>query len=107
MKTTLLLTFAALIFSACGGTASNKTSASNGPGTKDPTALSDAPGNAPAGNSGSGATGVPKDGTYVGRGKVTKLNAAAGSVELDHQEIPGLMPAMKMEFNVKDKSMLN
>jgi Cu/Ag efflux protein CusF len=29
-----------------------------------------------------------------------------GSVELDHEDIPGLMPAMIMEFYVKDKQML-
>ncbi|MGZ8847780.1 MAG: copper-binding protein, partial [Pyrinomonadaceae bacterium] len=28
-------------------------------------------------------------------------------VEIDHEEIKDLMPAMQMEFNVKDKSLLN
>jgi Cu/Ag efflux protein CusF len=45
-----------------------------------------------------------KDGTYTGRGKVTKLNHEIGSVEMDHEEIPDLMPAMRMEFYVTDKA---
>ena len=49
----------------------------------------------------------PKDGDYPGRGKVTKINMELGSVELDHEEIVGVMPPMIMEFYVKDKSLLN
>ena len=45
-----------------------------------------------------------KDGDYPGKGKVTKLSTM--SVELDHEDIPGLMPAMKMEFYVSDKALL-
>lgn len=44
--------------------------------------------------------------TFNGRGKVTKLNLELGTVELDHEEIKGSMPAMVMEFFVKDKSEL-
>lgn len=50
---------------------------------------------------------VPKDGTYNGHGKVTRVSNDLGSIEIDHDDIPGVMPAMKMEFYVKDKSMLN
>ncbi|MEQ1922406.1 MAG: copper-binding protein [Pyrinomonadaceae bacterium] len=50
---------------------------------------------------------TPKDGNYNGKGKVTKINTQLGSVELDHEEIAGLMPRMIMEFYVKDKAMLN
>ena len=49
---------------------------------------------------------VPKNGDYPGRGKVTKINNELGSVELDHEEIVGVMPKMTMEFFVTDKSML-
>lgn len=35
-------------------------------------------------------------------GKVTKINMELGSVELDHEEIKGIMPAMIMEFYVAD-----
>ena len=50
---------------------------------------------------------TPKDGNYNGKGKVTKINTQLGSVELDHEEIAGLMPQMIMEFYVKDKALLN
>ena len=40
-------------------------------------------------------------------GKITNLKPAVPSVEIDHEDIPGLMPAMEMEFHVKDKSLLN
>lgn len=43
---------------------------------------------------------------YSSTGVVTKINMDLGSVELNHQDIPGLMPAMIMEFYVKDKQML-
>ena len=39
-------------------------------------------------------------------GVVTKINLELGSVELDHDEIKGIMPAMQMEFYVSDKKML-
>ena len=52
------------------------------------------------------ASTQPKDGNYPGRGKVTKINMELGSVELDHEEIVGLMPAMIMEFYVSDKWLL-
>lgn len=43
---------------------------------------------------------------FNSKGIVTKINMELGSVELDHEDIPGLMPAMIMEFYVKDKQML-
>lgn len=48
----------------------------------------------------------PKIKTFNGVGVVTKINAELVSVELDHEEIKGLMPAMRMEFYVKEKSEL-
>ena len=48
----------------------------------------------------------PKNGDYPGHGKITKINNELGSVELDHEDIPDVMPAMKMEFFVTDKAML-
>lgn len=47
-----------------------------------------------------------EDGFYTGKGVVTKIDLQLGTVELDHEEITGLMPAMKMEFPVKEKAML-
>jgi Cu/Ag efflux protein CusF len=53
-------------------------------------------------------TGTPKDGDYPGKGVVTKINLQnQGSVELDHDEIKGVMAPMRMEFNVSDKKMLD
>ena len=50
---------------------------------------------------------VSKDGDYNAKGTVTKINMELGSVELDHEDIPGLMPPMRMEFYVSDKKMLD
>ena len=44
--------------------------------------------------------------TFDGKGVVTKINLELISVELDHEEIKGLMPKMKMEFYVKEKGEL-
>jgi len=44
--------------------------------------------------------------TFDGKGTVTKINLELVSVELDHEEIKGLMPKMQMEFYVKEKSQL-
>ena len=35
------------------------------------------------------------------------INRKEGWVEINHEEIKGLMPAMQMEFWVKDKSLLD
>ena len=44
--------------------------------------------------------------TAKGRGIVTKIDLKLVSVELNHEDIPGIMPAMIMEFYVKEKSEL-
>jgi Cu(I)/Ag(I) efflux system protein CusF len=44
--------------------------------------------------------------SYQGEGRVISVNAKRPSIEIDHEEIKGLMPAMTMEFYVKDKSLL-
>ncbi len=46
----------------------------------------------------------PKNGEYPGKGVITKLKPA--SVELKHDDIPGVMPPMQMEFNVRDAASL-
>jgi Cu/Ag efflux protein CusF len=43
---------------------------------------------------------------YPGIGVVTIINRKEGWVEINHEEIEGLMPAMQMEFWVKDRSLL-
>ncbi|HMS41271.1 MAG TPA: copper-binding protein [Pyrinomonadaceae bacterium] len=44
--------------------------------------------------------------TYKSKGVVTKINLEIVSVELNHEKIEDLMPAMTMEFYVKEKSEL-
>ena len=48
-----------------------------------------------------------KNGDYDGKGVVTKIDMKLGSVEMDHEEIPGIMPPMRMEFYVSEKKMLD
>jgi Cu/Ag efflux protein CusF len=43
---------------------------------------------------------------YPGTGIVTIVNRKEGWVEINHEEIKGLMPAMQMEWPVKNRSML-
>lgn len=58
-------------------------------------------------NSASTTATTIKDGNYEGKGKVTKIDMNIGSVEMDHEEIKDLMPAMRMEFYVTDKALLS
>lgn len=50
---------------------------------------------------------LPMNGDFPATGAITKINRELGSVELDHDDIPGLMPPMRMEFYVTDKKMLD
>jgi protein SCO1/2 len=43
---------------------------------------------------------------YHGTGRVTTTNPKFPSVEIDHDEIVGLMPAMRMEFFVNNEAMI-
>lgn len=58
-------------------------------------------------SSNSSSTTRVKNGDYPAKGAVTKINTELGSVEMDHEEIVGVMPAMRMEFYVSDKKLLN
>ena len=44
---------------------------------------------------------------YPGTGVIVTINRDEGWIEINHEEIKNLMPAMQMEFNVKDKSLLD
>ena len=44
---------------------------------------------------------------YKGYGVVKSINPQAPSIEINHGEIEGLMPAMQMEFPVTDANLLN
>ena len=50
---------------------------------------------------------IPKDGDYPAKGVVTKISLESGSIELDHEDIPGVMPPMRMEFFVSEKKLLD
>ncbi|HKR23389.1 MAG TPA: copper-binding protein [Pyrinomonadaceae bacterium] len=56
--------------------------------------------------SGSAAPGVTSKG-YPGEGTVKALDPKASTIEIDHGDIEGLMPAMQMEFDVTDPALLN
>jgi Cu/Ag efflux protein CusF len=44
--------------------------------------------------------------SYSGVGVVRLINLKEGWLEIDHEEIKGLMAAMQMEWSVKDRAML-
>ena len=60
----------------------------------------------PASQNVSGPAAAVQTTTYQGVGVVKSLNPQFPSIEIDHQEIKGLMEGMNMEFYVKDKSLL-
>jgi protein SCO1/2 len=49
---------------------------------------------------------APAGGQYPVKGKVTSVDASKPAVKLDHEEIPGLMKAMEMEYAVENSKML-
>lgn len=44
--------------------------------------------------------------TYPGVGVVRHINFNEGWIEIDHEEIKGLMPPMVMEWSVTDRALL-
>ncbi|MFO0982244.1 MAG: LPS export ABC transporter ATP-binding protein [Planctomycetota bacterium] len=44
---------------------------------------------------------------YNAVGRIIRINAAGGSIELDHERIDGLMPATRKEWPLKDRSLLS
>ena len=49
---------------------------------------------------------APAGGQYTVKGKVISVAADKPAVKLDHEEIPGLMKAMEMEYAVENSKML-
>jgi Cu/Ag efflux protein CusF len=43
---------------------------------------------------------------YPGKGVITIINVKESWVEINHEDIEGLMPAMQMEWWVKDRALL-
>lgn len=55
---------------------------------------------------GCGKAPADKDKVYDIKGKVVSLDATNNRIVLDHEDIPGLMPKMKMPFDVQDAKLL-
>jgi Cu/Ag efflux protein CusF len=55
----------------------------------------------------SGPAAALQTNSYQGVGIVKSLNPKRPGIEIDHEEIVGLMPAMQMEFPVTEGSLLN
>jgi len=53
-----------------------------------------------------GTEKAPAGGQYPVKGKVISVDAGKPTVKLDHEEIPGLMKAMEMEYAVENSKML-
>ena len=69
----------------------------------EPAANQPAPGQSPV----SGPAAAVQEHSYQGVGIVKAVNPKLPAIEIDHQDIVGLMPAMQMEFPVTDASLLN
>jgi Cu/Ag efflux protein CusF len=69
-----------------------------------------APATTPAATPLTGPAGFPPpviNKPYPGTGVVDLINRKEGWIEITHEDIKDLMPAMQMEFNVKDKTLLD
>ena len=63
--------------------------------------------NQPAPSPASGPSAAVQEHAYQGVGVVKALNPKRPAIEIDHEDIVGLMPAMQMEFPVTDVALLN
>src|SRR5215510_1338508 len=81
-----IVCLALMLLTACGGTA--PTNQSNSPTPSGPAA-------------------AVQTNSYHGVGVVKSLNPKAPAIEIDHEDIEGLMQGMQMEFPVTDASILN
>jgi Cu/Ag efflux protein CusF len=98
MKTNLLRISPCVVLPlllACGGNHSTQSHATPSP----------SPSPSVAETSGPAAAVATRN--YAGVGTVKALNPKAPSIEIDHGDIEGLMPAMQMEFEVSDAALLN
>ena len=86
-KSRVIVFCVALFFSAC---------------SKQPPADKQTPAPVP-----SGSAAALQPNTYQGVGVVKGLNPKGPAIEIDHEEIVGLMQAMQMEFPVTDVALLS
>jgi Cu/Ag efflux protein CusF len=54
---------------------------------------------------GAGSKGA-RETVFAGAGVVRNVDAGEKTIEIDHEEIKGYMPAMTMPYHVKDQSLL-
>jgi len=87
-----------MLFMLIGCHRNNSITSANGTSTASPTAATTPKVTGPA--------AAVATTTYEAEGIVISMKPKLPSIEIDHQEIKDLMPAMKMEFYVKDKSLL-
>lgn len=108
MKTNYLsVIFITFVILACQSCSSNETARSkNSGGNNVVTNLSKVDKQVAEAQKAAANSNVKQAKYYPGTGVVTGLRKNEGVVELDHEEIKGIMPAMKMMFNVKMKEQL-
>jgi len=63
--------------------------------------------NQPTSSPVSGPAAAVQEHAYQGVGVVKRINPKLPAIEIDHEDIVGLMPAMQMEFPVTEVSLLN
>ena len=85
-KSRMIVICVALVLGACSKQPVNQGATTPAPAPSGPTAL--------------------QPNTYQGVGVVKGLNPKAPAIEIDHEEIVGLMQAMQMEFPVTDVALL-
>ena len=93
--TRILFWILPLAFVAACGDGNHPTTHTNSPASPSPSIAASGPAAAVATRS------------YSGVGTVKALNPKAPSIEIAHGDIEGLMPAMQMEFDVSDATLLN
>jgi len=54
----------------------------------------------------SGPAAAVQTTTYHGVGVVESINSKLPTIEINHEDIEGLMPAMRMDFYAKDQALL-
>jgi len=82
----ILVCVALIVFGACSKQSANK----------------ETPAPAP-----SGPAAAVQSKSYEGVGIVRGLNPMAPAINIEHEDIVGLMPGMQMEFPVTDRALLN
>jgi protein SCO1/2 len=89
-----VLVSAATLLAACGP------DRGGGQGAASPAA-------SPTAQPGAGSSAASPAAQHDIRGRVDAISRERGTITLDHEEIPGVMAAMKMEYSVSDPALLD